>query len=222
MNTDRARSWATVVGMIALTLAATAGLRYAISPNRSPSGGGRNPDALPPGVGIRVSQTEFTGYDDQGGQTRKSWHVRADTVDFSSDRSRMEARGNVEAEIFDAPTGKRRALIRAVTVVFTRNSKTLQVGGKIVCQAPGSNDESDLRVEADTLIWNVGAKQILCPGAIVADLPNGMGETRGRDLTLDLTSRELVLNKFHGTFVAPEGEGSTPPPFINPLKGLPF
>lgn len=219
MNSERAKSWATVAGMIAVIVAAAAGLRYAMSPNEVAPTAVRNPDALPPGVAIRVSRTEFIGYDDQ---TRKACVVRADTVDVSSDRSRMEARGNVEAELLDASTGKRRALISAGTVVFAGNSKTLQVGGKIICRAPGIDAANDLRVEADTLLWNVGAKQIVCPGEIVANLPNAKGTARGRDFTLDLSSREWTLQKFHGAFVVREGEGTAPPPFVNPLKGLPF
>lgn len=220
MNSDRLKSWATVGGMVALAVVTAAGLRYAISPNRSASSG-TNPNPLPPGTGVRVNRTEFTGYE-YDGETRKSWAVRADVLDISSDKSRVEARGNVEAELFDAPTGKRRALITAPAVVFTRNSKTLQVAGKIVCQAPGTNIQNDLRVEAETLIWNMGAKQIVCPGAVVAALPNGTGTAQGRELTLDLTSREWSLQKFHGAFALREGQGNTPPPFVNPLKGLPF
>ncbi|MBC8137605.1 MAG: hypothetical protein H8F28_17115 [Fibrella sp.] len=219
MNPDRARSWATITGIIVAILAVAAGLRYAMTPNRPSAINRPNPDALPPGVSIRHRRSVFTGYDEQ---TRKAWVVRADTVEFSSDRSRVEARGNVEAELFDAPTGKRRALITAGTFVFTRNSKSLQVGGKIICQAPGKNDKSDLRVEADMLIWNVGAKQIICPGEVTAELPNGKGTARGRELTLDLPSREWTLQQFHGEFAFREGEGSVPPPFVNPLKGLPF
>lgn len=220
MNPDRARSWATVTGMILVVVLAVVGLRYAMTPNRAPSTNRRNPDALPPGVGIRFQRYVFTGYDDKTG--RKAWLVRADKVEISSDRSRVEATGNVESELFDVPTGKRRALITAVSLVVARNSKTLQVGGKIVCQAPGKNDESDLRVEANTLIWNIGAKQIICPGEVVANLPNRKGKAQGRDLTLNLANREWEMQKFHGEFVVREGEGSTPPPFVNPLKGLPF
>jgi hypothetical protein len=220
MNPDRLKSWATVGGMIAFTVVAAAGLRYAISPNR-PATIGTNPNPLPPGIAARVNRMEYTAYE-YDGETRKTWVVHADVLDISSDKSRVEARGNVEAELLDAPTGKRRALITAPTAVFTRNSKTLQVAGKIVCQAPGTNIQNDLRVEAETLIWNIGAKQIMCPGEVVAVLPNRTGTARGRELTLDLTTREWSLQKFHGEFALREGQGNTPPPFVNPLKGLPF
>ncbi len=219
MNPHRAKTGAILMGVIAFVIAATAIFRFIFSPNRPAATDRVNPDALPPGVGLRISKSEFIGYDDQ---TRKAWVVRADTVDASTDKSRVEARGNVEAELFDAPTSKRRAVMTAGTAVFTRNSKTLQIGGGIVCRAPGTNSRSDLRVKADTLIWNVGAKQVVCLGAIVADLPDGKGTARGRELTLDLTTREWTLQQFHGEFVVPEGEGSAPPPFVNPLKGLPF
>ena len=219
MNVERAKSWGTFALMVALIGATAAGLRYALTPRHFSDTGTPDPNILPLGTGIRVVRAEFAGFDDK---TRKAWIVRADTLDVSSDRTRIEARGNVEAELLDPETGKRRAQINAPVVVFTRNSQTLQVGGKIVCRAPGIQEQTDLRVEAQTLIWNVGAKQVFCPGTVQAQLPNAGGTARGNDLTLDLTTRATTWKRFHGEFAVGEASGTKPPAFGNPLKGLPF
>jgi len=215
MNTERLTPWANFAGIVLLIGAITLGVRYVLAPHHFTQGGSGGAGGIPPGTGIRTVQTTFTGYDTR---TRKEWTVRPDTVDISSDRSRVEARGNVEARLFDAPSGRLRALVTAPLAVFSRNAKTLQVSGKIVCRVPGDGGVRDLSVDAETLIWNVGAKQVFCPGEVHFVLPTGTGKVRGRDLTLDLVSRGWTLSKFHGEFTVHAGSGGAPPTLPISLK----
>ena len=219
MNAERQKAWGTVAVVGILIALIAVGLRYSLTSRHFGQTAINNPNALPNGVGVRLVKSEFIGYDSQ---TRKVWTVRADHVDISSDKMHIQANGHVEARIWDAVTGKQRIFVTAPIAVFTGVTKTLQVGGKIICHAPGNDAIHDLRVEAETLVWNVGAKQITCSGAVHADLPNNTGTADGRNLTLNLTTREWVMSKFHGAFVVREGAGTTPPPFVNPLKGLAF
>ena len=198
LDSERLKAWSTtaVVGLAIFAL--FAGLRYAISPHHFDSSSNNDPNRLPPNVAVRLTQSIFTGRDDQG---RKSWIIHADRVDSAIDHSRIEFSGHIDATLLDSPTGKTRARVSAPTAVFTAATKTLQVGGKIVCRVPGKGDASDLHLEADTLLWNVGAKQIICPGAVHSDLPQQGGTADGRDLTMDLVTHEWTLKRFHGAFL---------------------
>lgn len=219
-DNDRLKAWMTfgVVGAVVFVIGW--GIRNSLLPHRFDTTGTSNdPDALPPGVGVRVKQTVFDGYDEK---MRKAWTIRADVVDGGIDRSRVEFNGHIEATLFDAPTGKPRAKITAPYALFTVATKTLQVGQKIVCRVPGTGDAGDLRMDAETMVWNTSAKQIVCPGAVNADLPNDTGAIKGQDMTIDLTTREWTMKKFHGAFVLKEGAGAGPPKIENPFGKLPL
>lgn len=217
VDSDRLKSWATFALIIAAIGGGTWLIRYVFPTYHG--GDPHAPGSLPSNIGVRLTQSEFTIYGAEG--TRKACTVRADTIEATADKGRVEARGNVVAELFDLPTGKRRARITAPLVVFTTGSKTLQIAGKIVCRAPGGSAR-DLAVEADTLVWNIGAKQIFCPGVVHAALADDAGTADGRDFTLDLLTHAWTLKHFRGAFAVGEGQGVAPPPFVNPLKGLPF
>ncbi len=205
--------------LIAVSVAALAGTYYGVKAILAPQHFGQDStgtSGLPPGVGLRVERLSFTDYDTQN---RPLYKLRADVVDAGSDRMRVEARGNVEAEILDPATGKRRAFITAPSAVFSRASKTLQVGGKIAARFPGTNTGSDLRARAETLVWNVGTKQVLCTGAVHVDLPNGSGTADGRNVSVNLQTRVWTVENGSGTFVS-SGAGEKPPAFVPALPKL--
>jgi len=208
------------LAIIAVSITALAGTYYGIrailAPQRFGQSGGTGADSLPSGVGIRVDRLKFTGYDVQN---RPVYILRADVVDAGSDRMRVEARGNVEAELLDPVTGKRRAFVTAPNAVFSRASTTLQVGGKIVARFPGNNTESDLRVEGQTLVWNVGTKQVLCTGVVHVDLPSGSGTADGRNVSVNLSNRVWTAEQCSGTFIL-GGTGKKPPAFVPALPKL--
>ena len=209
----------TTVAVAAIFAGLWAGVRYVLAPPATQKTGTVDPNGLPGNVLVRQNRASFTGY--AKGTDRPLWTLRADVVDGTSDKMRVEARGNVEAELLDAPTGKRRAVIFAPNAVFSRASNTLQVGGKVICRAPG-RQPGDLTVTAETLVWNVGAKQILCTGAVHATLPKNSGTADGRDLTLQLTTREWTMKTVRVSVALKPGAGDAPPSLANPLKALPF
>ena len=215
---EQAKRWGTTVTVVAVLVALWSGVRYVLAPPPAQKNGSTGPNGLPGNVLVRQNRAAFIGYD---ANTKPLWTLRADVVDATTDKMRIEARGHVEAELLEPTTGKRRAFVTAPSAVFSRGSNTLQIGGKIVCRAPG-NSKTDLRIEAETLIWNVGTKQVLCTGAVHADLPNGSGTVDGRDLTLQLTTRELSMKTVRASALLKPGDGDAPPALTNPLKGLPF
>ena len=214
MASETATRFLTAAVTIAVCVGLFVGVRHVLAPHRFVQDADSGTNGLPPGVGVRLERSKFTGYD---AQNRPVWILRADVVDAATDKMRVEARGNVEAELLDAPTGKRRAFVVAPGAVFTRASNTLQASGKTVARFPGNDAKKDLRVETQTLLWNIGAKQVLCSGAVQGDLPGGVGTMNGRDASVDLTTREVTIQKFHGAFVLPSGAGTRPPSIPNPF-----
>ncbi|MBC8142987.1 MAG: hypothetical protein H7Y38_16305 [Armatimonadetes bacterium] len=214
MRSDSFKRLAAVVFCAAVLAGGYYGIKAILAPQRFGQGDNIGAPGLPPGVGLRVDRLSFTGYD---AQNRPVYKLRADVVDAGSDRMRVEARGNVEAELLDAATGKRRAFVVAPNAVFSRASNTLQVGGKIVARFPGDKTATDIRVNAETLLWNVGTKQVLCSGAVHLDLPNASGTADGRNVSVNLETRVWTAERLRGEFVIQTGAGENPPAFVPAL-----
>lgn len=217
MRSDLPKRLAVVAASVVALAGTYYGIRAILAPQRFGQTNSTGTGGLPPGVGLRVERLTFTDYD---AQNRPLYKLRADVVDAGSDRMRVEARGNVEAELLDPATGKRRAFITAPSAVFSRASRTLEVAGKIVARFPGNNASGDLRAQAETLIWNVGTKQVLCTGAAHVDLPNGSGKADGRNVSVDLETRVWKAEGLSGAFVLQSGAGENPPVFVPALPKL--
>ena len=111
MSSPWGKRLATVALTVGIIAAIGGGLRYVLAPRRFTQTGTGGASDLPANVAVRSERNTYIGYLNQ--TPDPAWTLRADVVDISADTMRVEARGNVEAELLDAPTGKRRALVRA-------------------------------------------------------------------------------------------------------------
>jgi hypothetical protein len=198
--------WLLAIGLVVGTAAA---LRYATG-YRHVAGFGTPPPNLPPNVYLRLSGITVTGRKDG----KVAWIVTADRIDSSRNRDRVEFMGNIRAELLQ--NGQSRATLQAEKATLSEITKVLTVegkpGGKLnaVIRGEKATPGSELTVETGQLTWNIGSRQIACPGAVRMTMKDMVLE--GVQLAVDLNTRAFGLKDWTGRFSIEEGE--------NPAEGI--
>lgn len=204
--------WLLAIGLVVGTAAA---LRYATG-YRHVAGLGAPPPSLPPNVYLRLSGITVTGRKDG----KEAWVVTADRVDSSRNRDRVEFTGNIRAELLQ--NGQSRATLQADKATLSEVTKVLTVEGKpggnlnAVIRGEKATPGSELTVETGQLIWNIGSRQIACPGAVRITLKDMILD--GVQLAVDLNTKRFSLNEWKGTFHI--GEDFSPGASVESLREL--
>jgi hypothetical protein len=191
---ERAQQWLLWTLAVALVVGTAVALRFARG-YQAVAGLAPVTPNLPPSVLLRLDGIRAEGRRDN----RRAWTLHADRVDTTRNHDRIDFAGNVGADLL-LPDGKPRATITAPSASYTDFSKSLSASGKIVVLvhsvAPSVKD--DLRIETEKVNWNVGGRQVVCPGVVSASL--GGSRVVGSQLSVDMKTRELSLHRFEATF----------------------
>jgi lipopolysaccharide export system protein LptC len=204
--------WVLAIGLVVGTAAA---LRYATG-YRHVAGLGAPPPSLPPDVYLRLSGITVTGRKDG----RAAWVVTADRIDSTRNRERVEFVGNIRAQLLQ--NGQPRATLRAEKATLSEVTKILTAegrpGGKLTGVVRGADAAPgrELTFETGQLTWNIGSRQILCPGPVRLAV-KGM-TLEGVQLAVDLNTKRFSLNEWNGTF--PVGEDFSPGETVESLREL--
>jgi hypothetical protein len=137
--------------------------------------------------------------------------VTADRIDTTRNRDRVEFVGNIRAEL--RQNGQPRATFHAEKAVYSEPTKMLTAegkpGGQITAVVRGANPAPgrEMRFETPQLTWNIGSRQVFCPGTVhlaVKDLT-----LDGVQLSVDLNTREFTLHRWQGTFSVDDEGGAS-------------
>jgi lipopolysaccharide export system protein LptC len=163
-------------------------------------------------AGTAVALRFARGYRAVAGRrnNRPAWTVRADRVDTTRSHDQVDFAGNVLAKLL-LPDGKPRATITAPFASYTDYNKTLTATDKIVIlvHSVAANVKDDLRVETEKVKWNVGARQVECPGSVRASL--NASHVTGSSLTVDLKTRAFSLHHFNAILSLDDAPGAVLP-----------
>ncbi len=148
---------------------------------------GADAPLLPGDVGIRFENMTVAGRD----RGKPAWTIRARRVETTRGRGRISFSGGVAASLLP---GKDRpaATLTASSAAYDEIRRTLSLQGDILCAV------RDLRVQTDTLFWDAGSRLVRCPGAIRAT--DRRGTLSGRDLAVNIRTREYTLRNIHLRF----------------------
>jgi lipopolysaccharide export system protein LptC len=205
-NFQRFLLWLLAIGLIVGTALA---LRYAVG-YRYVAGLGTPPPSLPPNVYLRLTGIKVTGHKDG----KPAWYVTADRIDTTKNKDKVDFVGNIKAELLQS--GQPRATFTAEKATYNEPTKMLIAEGKpgqnlaVIVRGANPRPDTALTLSTDTIQWNIGSRQILCPNAVnltVKDLT-----LNGVQLRVDLNTREYSIQKWSGTFLI-EDESS-------PVTGL--
>jgi hypothetical protein len=191
--TERAQRlllWALAVALVAGTAIA---LRFARG-YRAVAGLESATAGLPPNVSLRLDGIRAEGRKDN----RRAWTLRADRIETTRNHDRIDFVGHIEARLLR--NGAPRATITAPSASYTDVNKSLTAAGKIVVLVHSvlPNVKEDLRIETEKVNWNVGAREVDCPGTVRASL--GDSEVTGTKLNVDLATRAYSLHDFDARF----------------------
>ena len=165
-------------------------------------------ETLPPNVNLRLQKLQVRGRKDN----KLAWTMKADRLDTTRLRDRIEFMGRIEAVfIRDNAT---RARMTADSATYTDAPKVLTVRGnlKAVLRGDSRQQERDLQFQTGQVIWNVGAKQLNCPGKV--RLVSGNDFVEGEKLAIDLRTRDYDMKNVSGKVVIDNADP-------NPLSALP-
>jgi hypothetical protein len=217
---DRLHRWGVWAAAVLLVGGTAAALKVSRGYRRPPDA--RPPIAAGPADDVEADRTRVRGYKD----SRPAWVVTARKVTSDRGHARVTFSEGVEATLLDVKTGAARAVVTTSGALFVNGSQTLQATGAVTCRIPpkgtkGPKPEQaappsrqDMEVTAETLTWNVGAKSVTCGGKVTATLPDGNGVIEGRDLSIDLDTRDTTVKNIRARFTVRESE--------TPLSRLPF
>ncbi len=180
------------------------------------AGFGPSGPPLPGDIALRFSQVRVVGRKDN----RRAWRVTADQVDTTKAKTRVDFHGNITAELLNEKE-KQRAVVTAPQASYDVPRQLLTANGKLLCLihpvsgAVGPQAKGDLKVETDSLVWNVGAKSVLCSNTVTATMPDA--HISGKMFSVNLETREFSLANVQADFVIEEnrepgtlGEGYLP------------
>lgn len=171
-----------------------------------PGGGG---PLLPGDVNLRFQAVRIVGRRNN----QKAWTVRADRIDTTKTRNRVDFSGNIRAELIQ--TGKVRAQFAAPFATYDVQGQNLTAFGKLTCDVWGSTkSKAPFHLEAGQLWWGIGTETVRCGGKVHGTAP-GTNVT-GDDLTINLRTRDYTLRNLNARFTIEEG-GEVP----TALPGLP-
>lgn len=159
--------------------------------------------SLPPNINLRLMGVSITGRK----EGQPAWTMEANRMDTTRDHNEVDFSGNVHAELLQ--DGKHRATIQAESAHYSQSQKLLTASGPVICiiKPTKSGEGEDLRIESQQVIWNVGSRNVTCPGKIRA--VQGKRIIEGEQLTVDLKTRNISLRNFAAMLTVDE-EGSLP------------
>ncbi len=237
--TDRAQR----VMLWFLTLALIGGTVYALrfaSGYRAAAGYAPLSSApLPPDVNLRLEQVEAVGRD----AGRVAWTVKADRVDTTRTRDKLQFSGNVKADILQ--NGKPRAEFSTPFAEFMTREKRLRATNQatppslpltttaspaasiatspVLCvvhdqaNTTGKVRSDDLRMETGEVLWDVGAKTVQCPGSVKARRAGTL--LTGERFEVHLDTREFQALRFRARMPMAESQADETLPSLGGLSG---
>ncbi|MDX1935207.1 MAG: LPS export ABC transporter periplasmic protein LptC [Capsulimonadales bacterium] len=195
--------WVSAFLVLLLIAGTYLAVRFVRESPRSPliTGGG-TPD-LPPNVHLRLSGLTITGRKDG----RPAWHLRADRMDSTRDSREIDFDGHIRADFSGEET--RRATVEAASAHYSDTLKRLVASGGVRLRLRPTSPQfpEEIRIETDSIVWNVGDRNVLCPKPVRAF--QGSRFARADGLTVDLKTRKLTLRNFTASLPVNE-EGVLP------------
>jgi hypothetical protein len=180
--------WCAAVLLVAGTAIA---LRYAQS-YRTIAGIPAIGQMLPPNVNLRLERLTIRGRKDN----QPAWVLKADRLDSSRLRDRLDFSGNVNAVLIRE--GVTRATLTAATASYVDPPKVLTVAGNLKALLKGDPQSAvpEVRFETNQVVWNVGAKTVSCPDRV--RLAYGDSFVQGEQLQIDLKTRNYSIKNMTG------------------------
>ncbi len=160
---------------------------------------------LPGGINLRFQNVTIVGR--KNGQ--KAWTVKADRVDTTKERNRVEFAGNLRAVLYQDK--KVRAKFSAPFANYDAVGQNLTAFGALACdvwdEKSNASAPAPFHISAGQLFWGVGSQTLRCAGPVTA---TGPGATiTGNDIVVDLRTRDYTLQNLNARFTITEG-GSFP------------
>jgi lipopolysaccharide assembly outer membrane protein LptD (OstA) len=129
-----------------------------------------------------------------------------------TDQSKLDFTGGLEATLLQ--NGQPRATLSAPTASFDIKTRSFLAAGSILIKVkpPAKPVRGELPLSLGTLTitcsqlsYSVGTKQVICSGKVKIVTEKG-DEVFGRDLTLNIETRDFILTDFQGIIHAPKDE----------------
>lgn len=195
------------VAAIALILGTGVALRYA--------GGYRQmaglapPPNLPPNISLRLKGVRASGRHNH----ELAWNMKADQVDSTRDRTKMDFLGNIVMKMFTS--NQERGTMTANTATYLSLNQMLTVSGNVVgtLRDPQMARGEAFRLNTDVVHWNIGARHAICPNAVTITLKDGV--IHGNQLDVDLKTRDHTMQNFEAELNIEGSESS-----LDPLGGI--
>jgi LPS export ABC transporter protein LptC len=152
------------------------------------------PTVLPPSVSLRLKDVRAAGRTNN----RLAWTLKADQVDSTRDRTKVDFQGNILMRMFTS--GRERGTLTSRAATYLSRNQMLSVSGDVVgvVRDPKAPLSESLRLATDTVHWNVGARHAICPNEVTITLKDGV--VRGNQLSVDLKTRDHTMRDFEAEF----------------------
>jgi hypothetical protein len=152
---------------------------------------------------------------------KRAWTLTAGKVQTDRDHTTLNFSDHIIATLLD--NGTPRAIISAPQATFDANARLLVAAGRIECTVfPKIGDSrgikkasSNLVMEAQEVVWNVGTHTVVCRGPVHATLDGD--DLSGNDLSVDLDTRDMAMNQFHATLMLDDSSANS---VSDTLQGL--
>ncbi len=167
------------------------------------------PTILPPSVSLRLKDVIAAGRRNN----QLSWTLKADQVDSSRDRTKVDFQGNIAIKMFT--DGQERGVLTADLATYLSLNQMLSVSGKVVgiLRDTKALRGEALRLQTDTVHWNIGARHVICPNDVAITVKDGV--VRGNQLSVDLKTRDQTMRNVEAEFTL---SGNDAP--LDPLGGI--